>query len=107
MSEHLNHNLLTVKETAEYLQISTRRVYDLVRRGQIPAIKVGSALRIKKYSLDQVVRRQDKRDRPTVLVADDDPDVQQLFRIFFKKIGFNGVLVSTAKEAINISGSRN
>ena len=77
-----------------------------MRRGQILAIKVGSALRIKKYSLDQAVRRRDKRDRPTMLVADDDPDVRQLFRIFFKEIGFNGVVACTAKAAI-CSGSRN
>ena len=102
MSEPPSHNLLTVKETAYDLRITTRRVYYLVRRGQIPAIKIGGTLRIKKYSLDQAILRQDKQGRSTVLVVDDDPDVQELFRIYFKKIRFGGVIVDTAKAAITI-----
>jgi excisionase family DNA binding protein len=86
-----NHNLLTVKETADYLPIPPPRVYYLVERGKIPPIKIGG---------DQAGLRQNKERRPTVLAVDDDPDVQELFRIFLKKIGFRGVVVATAKADI-------
>ena len=101
MSETPIHNLLTVKETAEYLRIPLPTVYYLVQRGQIPAIQIGGRWRIKKSSLDRDILRQDKQGQPTVLVVDDDPDLQELFKAFLKRIGFSRVVVGTAKDAIH------
>jgi CheY-like chemotaxis protein len=44
--------------------------------------------------------RLDKQGQPTVLVVDDDADLQDLFKSFLKKIGFSRVMVGTAKDAI-------
>ena len=100
MSETPIHNLLTVKETAEYLRIPLPTVYYLVQRGKIPAIQIGGRWRIKKSSLDREVLHQDKQGQPTVLAVDDDPGLQDLFRKFLKRIGFSRVVVGTATEAI-------
>ncbi len=101
MSETPIHNLLTVKETAEYLRIPLPTVYYLVQRGKIPAIQIGGRWRIKKSSLDRDILRQDQQGhQPTVLVVDDDLGLQELFRTFLKQIGFSRVVVGTAKEAI-------
>jgi methylglyoxal synthase len=51
-SESPNHNLLTVKETADYLRVPLSSLYYLVQRGQIPAIQIGGRWRIKKSSLE-------------------------------------------------------
>jgi excisionase family DNA binding protein len=101
VSETPSHNLLTVKETAEYLRIPLPTVYYLVQRGQIPAIQIGGRWRIKKSALDRDVLRQDKQGQPTVLVVDDDADLQELFKAFLKKIGFSRVVVGTAKDALS------
>ena len=101
MSETPSHNLLTVKETAEYLRIPVPTVYYLVQRGQIPAIQIGGRWRIKKSALDIDILRQEKQDQPTVLVVDDDPGIQELFKTFLKEIGFSRVVVGTANEAIS------
>jgi excisionase family DNA binding protein len=101
VSEAPFHNLLTVKETAEYLRIPLPTVYYLVQRGQIPAIHIGGRWRIKKSSLDRDILRQDKQGQPTMLVVDDDPDLQELFKAFLKKIGFSRVVVGTAKDAVS------
>ena len=100
VSETPIHYLLTVKETAEYLRIPIPTVYYLVQRGKIPAIQIGGRWRIKKSPLDRDVLHQDKQGQPTVLVVDDDPGLQDLFRTFLKKIGFSRLVVGTAKEAI-------
>jgi excisionase family DNA binding protein len=100
VSETPIHNLLTVKETSEYLRIPLPTVYYLVQRGKIPAIQIGGRWRIKKSALDRDVLRQDKQGQPTVLVVDDDPVLQDLFQTFLKKIGFSRVVVGTAKDAI-------
>jgi len=101
VSETPIHNLLTVKETAEYLRIPLPTVYYLVQRGKIPASQIGGRWRIKKSTLDRDILRQDKQGQPAVLVVDDDLGLQDLFRTFLKKIGFSRVVVGTAKEAIN------
>jgi DNA-binding response OmpR family regulator len=72
-----------------------------VQRGRIPAIQIGGRWRVKKSSLDRDILRQDKQGQPTVLVVDDEPGLQELFKNFLKKIGFSRVIVGTAKEAIN------
>jgi excisionase family DNA binding protein len=94
------HNLLTVKETAKYLRIPLPTVYYLVQRGQLPAIQIGGRWRIKKDSLDRDVLKEDRSGQPTVLVVDDDVSLQNLFKVFLKKIGFSRVVVGTVKEAI-------
>ena len=106
MSETPIHNLLTVKETAVYLRIPTPTVYYLVQRGKIPAIQIGGRWRIKRSCLDRDLLHQDKQGQPKVLVVDDDPGLQDLFRTFLKKIGFSRVVVGTAKEATRCLGKQ-
>jgi excisionase family DNA binding protein len=100
VSETPIHNLLTVKETAEYLRIPLPTVYYLVQRGKIPAIQIGGRWRIKRSVLDHDILREDKQGQPTVLVVDDDLGLQDLFRAFLKELGFSRVVVGTATEAI-------
>jgi excisionase family DNA binding protein len=95
------HNLLTVKETAKYLRIPLPTVYYLVQRGQLPAIQIGGRWRIKKNALDKDILKEDKSGQPTVLVVDDDEQLQSLFKLFLKKIGFSRVVVGTVKEALS------
>ncbi len=95
------HNLLTVKETAKYLRIPLPTVYYLVQRGQLPAIQIGGRWRIKKAALDKDILKEEKSGQPTVLVVDDDESLQNLFKLFLKKIGFSRVVVGTVKEALH------
>ena len=94
------HNLLTVKETAKYLRIPLPTVYYLVQRGQLPAIQIGGRWRIKKDALDKDILKEDRSGQPTVLVVDDDVSLQNLFKVFLRKIGFSRVVVGTVKEAM-------
>src|SRR5256886_5870987 len=99
------HNLLTVKETAKYLRIPLPRVYYLVQRGQLPAIQMGGRWRIKKNALDKDILKEEKSGQPTVLVVDDDESLQNLFKLFLKKIGFSLVVVVTVKEETAVKGN--
>lgn len=95
------HNLMTVKETAEYLRIPLPTVYYLVQRGQLPAVQIGGRWRVKKDALDRDVLRNEEEGQPTVLVVDDDSGLQSMFKLFLKKQGFSRIVVGTGKEAIN------
>jgi excisionase family DNA binding protein len=94
------HNLMTVKETAEYLRIPLPTVYYLVQRGQLPAVQIGGRWRVKKDAIDRDVLRADEQGQPTVLVVDDDLGLQSMFKLFLKKQGFSRLVVGTGKEAI-------
>jgi excisionase family DNA binding protein len=95
--------LMTVKETAEYLRIPLPTVYYLVQRGQLPAIQIGGRWRIKRSLLDRDILRTEGSGQPTVLVIDDDPALQQLFKQFLKKAGFGRIVVGTGSEAIQFA----
>lgn len=92
--------LMTVKETAEYLRIPLPTVYYLVQRGQLPAIQIGGRWRIKRSLLDRDILRKDEAGQPTVLVVDDDPALQALFKQYLKKAGFGRIVVGTGAEAL-------
>ena len=94
------HNLMTVKETAEYLRIPLPTVYYLVQRGQLPAIQIGGRWRVKKDMLDRDILRNKEEGQPTVLVVDDDTGLQSMFKLFLKKQGFSRIVVGTGREAV-------
>ena len=99
-------DLFTVRETAKYLRIPLPTVYYLVQRGQLPAIQIGGRWRIKKSSLDKDILKEERSGQPTVLVVDDDESLQNLFRLFLRKIGFSRVVVGTVKEALGAIGKQ-
>ncbi len=100
------HNLMTVKETAEYLRIPLPTVYYLVQRGQLPAIQIGGRWRVKKDALDRDVLHAEEHGQPTALVVDDDDAIQSLFKLFLKKNNFGRLVVGTGKEALAALGKQ-
>ena len=53
--------LLTVKEVSKILKVNVHRVYDLVRAGMLPALKLGS-LKIRKSSLEKFLEEYEGMD---------------------------------------------
>jgi excisionase family DNA binding protein len=49
---------LTVKQLAVYLQISTAKVYELARAGEIPRVRVGNQWRFDQEEVDRRLRDQ-------------------------------------------------
>lgn len=45
-------HLLTADEVAEMLRVSTMTVYRLIRRGELPAVRVGRSYRVRGPDLD-------------------------------------------------------
>lgn len=94
------HNLLTVKETAEYLNIPLPTAYYLVQRGQLPGVRIGGRWRVKMDALDRDVLHNVEHGQPNVLVVDDDEALQGMFALFLKRTGFNQLVVGTGSEAL-------
>jgi excisionase family DNA binding protein len=57
-SKHNLPPIMTVKEVAEYLRVHPSSVYKLVRRGELPAFRVGSEWRFKPDEIEKWARAQ-------------------------------------------------
>jgi excisionase family DNA binding protein len=95
-----NQNLMTAKETSEFLGIPLPTVYYLMQRGQLPAVQIGGRWRVKRDLLERDVLRNQEEAQPTILVVDDDTGLQSMFKLFLKRQGFARVVVGTGKEAV-------
>lgn len=47
--------VLTVEEAARALRIGRTAAYDAVRRGEIPAVKIGRSLRVPRHRLETLL----------------------------------------------------
>lgn len=45
-------HLMTVQQLADYLQMSSDKVYDMVKKGEIPAIKIRQQWRFDRNEID-------------------------------------------------------
>lgn len=74
-----SHRYLTTAEVAAYLRMKERKIYDLVRQGQIPCTKVTGKLLFPRESIDLWVMnhlegdRETSRPIPPVLAGSHDP----------------------------------
>lgn len=50
----LSHEIYDIKETAEYLRVTEKTIYNLVNKGKIPALKIGGQWRFSKEMLKKM-----------------------------------------------------
>ena len=55
----MNDRWMTVKDLAEYLQLSTDQIYRLAQEGKIPASRVGTRWRFKKERIDEWMEKNE------------------------------------------------
>jgi excisionase family DNA binding protein len=51
----MSEKLLTVPEVADYLQVTNARVYELLRQGALPVVRLGRQVRINPSVLQKLV----------------------------------------------------
>jgi len=52
-NDRIPSNVLTVVELADYLHVHASTIYRMIRRGNLPAFKVGSELRFVRDDIDR------------------------------------------------------
>ena len=57
---------MTVKDVAEYLQLSKDQIYRLAQQGKIPASKVGRGWRFKREKIDDWMESQSSLSRKVI-----------------------------------------
>ena len=74
----MEERLLKPAEIAEILQVSRALAYSLLQRGEIPAIRIGTVVRVRRIDLEQYINEkahQKNRDKveyenPTTSILD-------------------------------------
>ena len=59
----MNKGLLTTKEAAKYLSVSTRTLRELRKKGAIKAVRLGAQYRFRPETLDAVIAEYEKTGR--------------------------------------------
>ena len=57
--------ILTIKQVAEYLQVTEKTIYTLVQEGSLPAFKVRGQWRFKREDIDKWIEENKKKNVPT------------------------------------------
>ncbi len=60
---HMEKEIMTIAQVAEYLQLSEMTTYKLVQEGKLPGFKIGRHWRIKRDDLDEFIEKLKKGER--------------------------------------------
>ena len=66
----MEDRLLKPEEVAEILQVSKPFAYVLLKRGEIPVLRIGNLVRVRREDLDKYIQRKSK---PDVFLSSDQP----------------------------------
>ena len=98
--------LMTVKEVASYLRVTERTIYRILRRGSIPATKVGCQWRFDRAFIDKWLHRSSVGGKGSILVVDDDEIIRALFTETLGQLGHRVVAVGTGSEGLELLKQR-
>ncbi len=98
--------LLTTKEVASYLKLRPETVLRGVKKGEIPAIKVGGHFRFDKKQIDDwLVDNSTAKKR--ILVVDDEEPVRKLFKETLEKNNYHVITAESGGKAQKLAQSWN
>jgi len=92
--------LMTVEELVHHLRLTRRTIYRMLKRGVIPAYKVGKEWRFEKESIYRWLRQNEKGAKTRILVIDDEPMVTSLFRRTLERSGHLVITAETGADGI-------
>jgi excisionase family DNA binding protein len=94
--------LMTVEEAAVYLRVGKKTIYRLLKKGKIPATKVGRQWRFNKASIDEWLHQKPTEIRANILVVDDEEVIRSLFKKTLEELGHKVVAAETGLKGLEI-----
>jgi len=94
--------LMTLREVADYLRVTEKTIYRLLRRGKIPATKVGNQWRFDKTLVDEWLQRNSVGAKANILVIDDEEVIRALFKGTLEELGHRVITAKTASEGFEL-----
>ncbi len=94
--------LMTVQEVADYLRVTKKTIYRLLRQGKIPATKVGQQWRFNAASIDKWLQQNSIGAKSSILVIDDEKVVRLLFKETLEELGHRVITAETGSEGLEL-----
>ena len=92
--------LMNVEELAEHLRLTKRTIYRLLKKDNIPAVKVGHEWRFNKEAIDEWLQPETGAAKLRILVVDDDPIIGLIFREALETLGHAVVTADTSADGL-------
>ncbi len=94
--------LMTVAEVARYLRVTEKTVYRLLKKGDIPAAKVGRSWRFDKAVIDKWLHQNLVGTKTNILIVDDEEMIRALFKETLGELGHRVTIASTGTEGLEV-----
>jgi len=98
--------LMTVEEAAGYLRVGKKTIYRLLKRGKIPATRVGQQWRFNKASIDEWLHQTPAEIGANILVVDDEETIRSLFKMTLEELGHKVVAAETGLKGLELLKQR-
>jgi len=98
--------LMTVEEVARYLRVTKKTIYRLLKRGSIPASKVGRQWRFDKTAIDEWLHQNSVVTKAAILVIDDEEIIRALFKETLEELGHTVIAVESGFEGLELVKQR-
>jgi excisionase family DNA binding protein len=97
---------MTVEEVANYLRVTEKTIYRLLKRGSISATKVGHQWRFDKTSIDEWLRQKPVETKASILVIDDEEVIRLLFKDTLEGLGHRVITAEAASKGLELVKQR-
>ena len=94
--------LMTVEEIAHYLRVTEKTIYRLLKRGKLPATKVGHQWRFDKNSIDEWLKQGSDGTMANILVVDDEEVIRAIFKDTLEELGHRVIVAETGSEGLEL-----
>jgi excisionase family DNA binding protein len=94
--------LMTVEEVADYLRVTKKTIYRLLRRDSIPATKVGHQWRFDKDAIDEWLHQNPAGGKKDILVIDDEEMIRSLFKETLEELGHRVTAAETSAKGLEV-----
>lgn len=98
--------LMTLEEVADYLRVTKKTIYRLLRQHKIPASKVGHQWRFEKARIDEWLHQNPVEARGTILVVDDEETIRSLFKETLEELGHRVMVAGAGPEGLDLVKKR-
>jgi excisionase family DNA binding protein len=94
--------LMTLEEVANYLRVTTKTIYRLLDKNDIPAKKVGRQWRFDQASIDTWLHQKSAKRAANILVIDDDEAICSLFRDTLEESGHTVTTINESSTGLEL-----
>lgn len=96
----MEEELITTVELARYLKVNKETVLRKVRKGELPAVRMGRGYRFSKKQVDRWVVERNAGRKVEILVIDDEPVIGALLRDSLGICGYNITTTNSSRKGI-------